>query len=331
VTWRGTELWRDVTEIPASLRATLDAREGFTAAADVLRDARRVIATGNGAAYYVTHALWLATLDGSLGPPVHSVPAGLVAGGRFPWREGDRMLAVSSSGEFRDVIEAAEQGAPPVAAVTAKPESSLAQAADAFAVQTVLSQRAVTHTQAFCGGVTTALSIWAEAVGDDGLAAALEGAPEAVERAIAAAAELVDGLDDLTVPPVAVAFGSGPAWAGALETSLFLKEVAGIPAEGCETREGATTAMFACAPGHLVLSLATRDDPLLDEAERLCAARGARVIRLPGGELADRRLAPILAMPAISAISIRLALAAGRDPDKPDWVDAYYTTARRPK
>jgi fructoselysine-6-P-deglycase FrlB-like protein len=329
VSWRGTDLWRDVTEIPAALRATLDARQGFPAAADLLRGADRVIATGNGAAYYIAHALWLATLDGVGGPPLESVPAGLVAGGRFPWREGDRLLAISSSGEFRDVIEAAERGAPPVVAITAKPESTVARAADAVAVQTVLSQRAVTHTQAFCGGVLTALSIWAEVAGDDGLAAALEGAPDAVDRAIAAAAELVDDLDDLAVPPVAVTFGSGPAWAAGLEASLFLKEVAGIPTEGCETREGATTAMFATAPGHLVLSLATPGDPLLDEAERLCAARGARVIRLPGGELADRRLSPILTMPAIAAISIRLALAAGRNPDKPDWVEAYYTTARR--
>ena len=125
-TWRKTELWRDLTEVPEALRQTLDAADGFDAAADALRGATRVIATGNGAAYYVAQALWLASLDGTGGAPVVAVPGGLVAGGRFNWRPGDRLLAISSSGEFRDVIDAVEQGAPrPVACVTAKPGSSL--------------------------------------------------------------------------------------------------------------------------------------------------------------------------------------------------------------
>ena len=113
------------------------------------------------------------------------------------------------------------------------------------------------------------------------------------------------------VPSAAVVFGSGPAWAAALEGALFLKEVAMVPTEGCETREGATTAMFALGPGHLVLSLATRDDPLLDEAERVCSARGATVVRLPGGDQADRRLAPITALPAITAFAAALAITGG--------------------
>ena len=39
----------------------------------------------------------------------------------------------------------------------------------------------------------------------------------------------------------AVVFGSGPAWAAALEAALLLKEVSGMPAEGVETRRGATS------------------------------------------------------------------------------------------
>ena len=256
---------------------------------------------------------------------------GLVAGGRFPWREGDRLLAVSSSGEFRDVIDAVEQGAPrPVACVTAKPESSVGRLADGRAVQRVLHQRALTHTQAFCGGVATALAVWARVTGDDGLATALEGAPAAVERAIAATERFMDGLGPVALPSAAVVFGSGPAWAAALEGALFLKEVAMVPTEGCETREGGTTAMFALGEGQLVLSLATRDDPLLAEAERTCASRGATVLRLPGGDLADRRLAPITALPAITAVAASLAITAGHDPDHPSWEAAYYQTARRP-
>ena len=329
-TWRDTDLWRDLNEVPEALRQTLQTADGFDSAADALRGASRVIATGNGAAYYVAQALWLASLDGPGGAPVVALPGGLVAGGRFNWRPGDRLLAVSSSGEFRDVIDAVEQGAPrPVACVTAKPESSLGKLADGRAVQTVLNQRALTHTQAFCGGVATALAVWARVTGDDDLTAALADAPAAVERAIAATEVFMEQHASHPVPSAAVVFGSGPAWAAALEGALFLKEVAMVPTEGCETREGATTAMFALGPGHLVLSLATRDDPLLDEAERVCSARGATVVRLPGGDQADRRLAPITALPAITAFAAALAITGGHDADHPSWEAAYYQTARR--
>ena len=330
-TWRETELWRDLVEVPEALRQTLAAADGFDAAADALRGATRVVATGNGAAYYVAQALWLASLDGVGGPTIEALPGGLVAGGRFGWRDGDRLLAVSSSGEFRDVIDAVEQGAPrPVACVTARPDSSVGRLADGRAVQTVLHQRALTHTQAFCGGVATALAVWARVTDDAGLASALAAAPAAAEQAIAATERFMDELAPPALPSAAVVFGSGPAWAAALEGALFLKEVAMVPTEGCETREGGTTAMFALGEGQLVLSLATRDDALLEEAERTCASRGATVLRLPGGDVADRRLAPITALPAITAIAASLALTAGRDPDHPSWEAAYYQTARRP-
>src|SRR4051794_25681023 len=124
-TFRETELWRDLVEVPDALRQTLAAADGFDAAAAALRGATRVIATGNGAAYYVAQAMWLASLDGGSGPAVEALPGGLVAGGRFPWRTGDRLLAVSSSGEFRGGIDAGEHGAPRAGAwVDAKPHSS---------------------------------------------------------------------------------------------------------------------------------------------------------------------------------------------------------------
>ena len=63
----------------------------------------------------------------------------------------------------------------------------------------------------------------------------------------------------------------------------MLKEVSRIPAEGVETREGATSAMFGLAPrapdGVARPRRATRSG---DEAVRLCAAAGATTLRLPG-------------------------------------------------
>ena len=201
----GAIWWR----CPEALRQTLAAADGFDAAADALRGATRVIATGNGAAYYVAQAP-VAGVPRRGRRPRRGGPAGRAGGGRpIGWRDGDRLLAVSSSGEFRDVIDAVEQGAPrPVACVTAKPSSSVGKLADGRAVQTVLHQRALTHTQAFCGGVATALAVWARVTGDAGLTAALAGVATAVEQAIAATERFMDALGPLPVPSAAVVFGS---------------------------------------------------------------------------------------------------------------------------
>jgi hypothetical protein len=54
------------------------------------------------------------------GPEVLAVPSGLLARGAFTWRPGDALLVVSSSGEFRDLVEAVDAGPPaPYVAVTA--------------------------------------------------------------------------------------------------------------------------------------------------------------------------------------------------------------------
>ena len=167
-----TGLWRDVTELPSSLAATLEDRAGIEEVAALVGadGVRRVVASGNGAAYYVAVALWLASLEGSAGPEVVAVPSGLLARGAFAWRPGDVLLAVSSSGEFRDLVEAVDAGAPtPFAAVTATAGSTLGSRAGARALVSVPNQRAVTHTQAFCGAVVAALGVWAAVTSDPDL------------------------------------------------------------------------------------------------------------------------------------------------------------------
>ena len=327
-----TGLWADVRELPGALRATVEAAEGVAPAAELLRSGRveRIVATGNGAAYYVAHALWLAALEsGAPGPAIVALPCGIVARASFRWRPGDAVLAVSSSGEFRDVVEIAQRaGERPCIAITASADSALAASADATVLQHVASQRAVTHTQALAGAYACGLALWAEVTGDDELAALVAGAPDAASRAVAGAqAWAADVLDGLDVPDAAIAVGGGVAWAAALELALMLKEIARIPAEGVETREGATSAMFGLDRGHLMASLDADGDPLGDEAVRLCAAAGATTLRLPA-PAGDVRLAPITTLPAAAALSAELALAAGHDVDRPTWTDSYYDTAR---
>jgi fructoselysine-6-P-deglycase FrlB-like protein len=314
-----TGLWADVRQLPAALQDTVDAAHGVAEAAGVLRGAQRIVATGNGAAYYVAHALWLAGLELG-GPPLVARPCGIVAREGFAWQPGDAVLAVSSSGEFRDVVEIAQRsGARPCVAITANADSALAAASDAVLLQQVHSQRAVTHTQALAGAYACGLAV----MGGD-----LEGVVEAAAQAVAEAETWAASLSGLGSPPAAIAVGGGAAWAAALELALMLKEISRIPAEGVETREGATSAMFGLDSGHLMVSLDPDGDPLGDEAVRLCAAAGATTLRFPPAARADARLAPITTLPAAAALAAELALAAGHDVDKPAWTDAYYETAR---
>ena len=326
-----TGLWQDVRELPLTLAATRDARDGVDDVAALLgsSNVRRVVASGNGAAYYVAVALWLASLESRSGPEVVAAPSGLLARGAFAWRDGDVLLAISSSGEFRDLVEAIDTGAPaPYAAVTATAGSTLGARAGARALVAVEHQRAVTHTQAFCGAVVAALAVWARITSDQLLDEALDRVPEELGDAIARAETWVHELGALDAD-TAVVFGGGPGWAAALEAALLLKEVAGVPAEGVETREGATSAMMALGPGALALSLRAGDgDPLLAEAEEICAGQGATVLRAPGGEGVDRRLAAVTTFPAAAALAMRIGLERGLDVDKPAWTDAYYRVAR---
>ena len=327
-----TGLWRDMREVPGSLRVTLERASGFDAVAGFLTrpGTRRIVLTGNGAAHYAGLAVWLAALAGTAGPELVAAPGGLLLSGRLAWREGDALLVISSSGELRDAIELLGREPQPYAVITASPESTLARGADAVALQHVASQRAVTHTQAYAGSIAAGLEIWARAAGDAGLAAAAASAPEAVDRSIAIAeAWAEEAVDALPVPSAGIALGSGSAWAGALEAALLLKEITRIPAEGVETREGATSAMFGLTcPSQLAVSLRAGADLLLDEAERLCAAAGATVVRCPPDPDADPRLAAVIALPATAALAAGLALRAGLDVDQPAWTDAYYETAR---
>lgn len=332
---RSTGIWQDACEMPEALQTTLDASEGFAEVAGFLRrgGTRRIVASGNGASYYVAQALWLAALEGARSPlEVVAVPGGLLAKGGFRWREGDVLLAISSSGEFRDVIEAIESPSfpHPFVAVTANHQSTIGATAGAKAMVKIPRQRAVTHTQAFCGAVLTCLSIWADITSDDVLHRAVAETPGACERALRSSERWADeSFDGVKTPAAAVVLGTWTAWAAALEGALLIKEIARIPCEGVETREGATAAMTALNPEHLALSLPTPVDDLIEEAEDICRALGAQVLRAPGGMEADRRVSPITAFPAPLALSVALALRAGWDADNPEWISTYYTTARR--
>ncbi len=289
--------------------------------------------SGNGASWYAANAAWLAALETpGLDVEVVTVPAGILAAGTFRWRPEDFLLAISSSGSLRDLIEATERPdlPRPFGLITADAGSPLAETATPAALTTVKHQRAVTHSQAYLGATVVALDLIARLAGDHELRRAIERVPELLARQLDDASEW-SATRAADAPRAALAFGTGPAWAAAQEAALLLREIAKIPAEGMETREGATTGMYALDDDHVVLALPCgRDDRLADEAARVCATRGAHVVTLPWIAGTDRRLAPAIHFLAPLALAIDLAFAQGLNPDDPPWYGAYEQTARRP-
>lgn len=329
-------LWDDVVEIPSALSVTLEERQGFAAAASLIKQRcpNRLVVSGNGAAYYVAHALWLASLatPGS-SSEVLAVPSGLLARGRFVWRPGDLLIAVSSSGEFRDLVEALDGGAPrPYVAVTSSPESTVGRGAEVVAGFRVLHQRALTHSQVVCGGIATILSIWAMVTGDSILQRTVDELPglthSMLKDVVRWEAEVRASLK--IFPRSAVTCSTGAGWTAALEAALLLKEVARLPTEGGETREAATSGMYALREGDMAFLLPTRlEDPLLSEAGRIFERAGATLLCAPTSQDAlDERVAGVALFPASAALALTLARLGGADPDRPSWATTYYETAR---
>jgi len=334
----GSALWQDTLEVPESLTRTIDALAsdaGTGSAPELLRHhvwhgTRRLLVTGNGAAYYAGLALWTAALRTPLaGVEVVPVPAGLFAGDHVHTGPGDVLIIVSSSGELRDLIEALPALHPDaVIVVTANPDSTLARAADAVVTTQVLHQRAVSHTQAFLANVVALLAVWARLTRDDALVAAVAAAPELAAESLAMAAAWGEehGAQVATWRG-GIAVGEGGALSAALETALLLREVAAIPTEGMESREGATTGMYALGAGQGVVGVGGAS-PVTREALAVCRRTGADVLELAWPTTCPVGLEPVAALAPAVALALGAGLARGLDVDNPSWTSTYLSTAR---
>jgi fructoselysine-6-P-deglycase FrlB-like protein len=325
-----SDLWADLIAVPAAIDATLEEAIGFDTASILLGDpgVDRVFICGNGASYYVALALWLSSLTAPSRPTVVALPAGMMEATLPTLGLADRLLLVSSSGELRDAVEAISRyPTVPFTVITAYPDSSLGRCATALVVTRIISQRAFTHTQAYCTALVAGLSIMSGVWHDMTLKESLGHLPSVLSSAVAQAVDWAAQLDLPATPRSATVFGSGPGWAAAMETALLLKELAGIAAEGYETREGATTGMYALGPGDLAVSV-SGPGQLVAESESVLRSTGSDVIALPGGDLAEARLSPLTTFPFAVALAARFAERDGLDVSNPRWRDAYLATAR---
>jgi len=328
-------LWRDTLGVPEALSRTVASVEGERGSGSALEvlsrtSLRRLLVTGNGAAYYAGLALWAAALRTPLtNVDVVPIPAGLFAGRQVQTGPGDVLLVVSSSGELRDLIEALpDLQVDATLVLTANPGSTLGRAADAVVTTRILAQDAVSHTQAFAANVVALLTLWARLTGDADLTAAVAAAPEWATASIESARTVATEHGDRAATwRGGIAIGAAGTIPAALETALLLREVAAIPTEGLEAREGATTGMYALGPGQGVVGLGAAS-ALTAEALDVCRRTGADVLTLPWPASCPAGLEPIVALAPSVALAGAAGLARGLDIDSPAWAAAYYATAR---
>jgi len=268
-----------------------------------------------------THA---GVLTGSASPSVASVYDAA------PDMSGTVMIALSQSGRSPDLVAAAEaakaRGALLVALVNAE-DSPLAAAADIAIPLCAGPERSVAATKSFVASLSALLHLVAAWTRAPALDAALAALPDALDRAWALdwspALPLLEQATSLYV------VGRGHGYGVAQEAALKIKETCGFHAEAFSAAEVRHGPMALVEDGFPVLLLG-QDDESLDSVAALAdefGARGAALITagLPAGIAglalpalsADPIIQPILLVESFYRFANALAVARGRDPDRP--------------
>jgi glutamine---fructose-6-phosphate transaminase (isomerizing) len=268
-----------------------------------------------------THA---GVLTSSVSPSVASVYDAA------PAMEGTVMLAISQSGRSPDLLRAAEsaraRGALLVALVNDE-ESPLAAVADVTVPLCAGPERSVAATKSFIATLCALLHLTAEWTGDPALHKALDDLPGRLDEAWALdwseALPILYGASSLYV------VGRGPGYGIAQEAALKIKETSGFHAEAFSAAEVRHGPMALVEHGFPTLLLGQDDQSAASVAvlAEEFAGRDATVmsaglpegtpgIRLPALR-ADPMIQPILLAASFYRLANSLAIARGRDPDRP--------------
>lgn len=325
----------EAKEAPGRVAAMLAADHGaYAALAGVLaaRPPRFAATVARGSSDHA--ATYAASLLGRVaGLATASIAPSLVTRYRAGLALQDALvLGLSQSGASPDLVQvlaaARRVGAVTVAVVNAE-GSPLAGAAAHVLPQRAGPERSVVATKSFILTLAVCARLVAEWRGDAALHAALRQLPERLEMALrcdwSAALPLFRDATSLYV------LARGPALAVAQESALKLKETSGLHAEGLSAAEFRHGPRAVVGEGFPVLAYAPAD-PGGEDTRALAAelaAAGAVVatattsaepspgLRLPLPPPLHPLLDPILAIQAFYPFAAALALARGRDPDRP--------------
>jgi len=250
-----------------------------------------------------------------------------------PNLEGAVFMAISQSGASPDLLAtvraAKDAGAMVVALVNAE-SSPLAQAADFTVPLCAGIERSVAATKSYIASLSAIIQLVGSWGRDADLLSALSDAPALLERAwqldwSAAVARLRLATDLYVI-------GRGLGLGIAQEAALKFKETCGLHAEAVSSAEVRHGPMALVRPGFPVLMFAQNDETL-DGVQALATelaarradvmfagARAPRTISLPT-EAGNPVIEPMLIVQSFYRMVNALALARGRNPDKPPYLN----------
>ena len=325
-------MFREAAQAPAAVREQLQANAARVARlAARLRHAppRAVVTCARGSSdHAATFARYLietrlALLTSSAAPSVSSVYEAR------PDLSGALVLAISQSGASPDLLAAVSgaraAGAHIVALVNAQ-DSPLAQLADDLIPLCAGVERSVAATKSYIASLAAIVHLVADWARDAQLAAALQQAPEQLERAWqldwSAAVTHLAPANNLYV------VGRGLGLAIAQEAALKLKETCGLHAEAVSAAELRHGPMALVRTGFPLLIFSQNDESRTGVAQLASelATQGADVLlagALAAGatllptEGAHPVIEPLLFAQSFYRMANALSLARGGDPDRP--------------
>ena len=213
-------------------------------------------------------------------------------------RRYDLAIAVSRSGTTTEVLEAVRAlgGAGPVLAITADPDSPLAEAADRTVAMPFADERAVVQTRF----ATATVALLRAALGDD------------LERVVAEAERAL--TDPLPTEPTAqmrqlVFLGRGASVGLAREAALKAREAAGAWSEAYPALEYRHGPISVAGPGTVVWALAALPPGLAGDIEET------------GANLVEPSSDPMVELVRVQRFAVQLALTRGLDPDQPRYLN----------
>ena len=247
-----------------------------------------------------------------------------------PDMTGTVLLAVSQSGRSPDLVAAAlaakAHGAMLVSLVNDE-SSPLADAADVTIPLCAGAERSVAATKSFVASLAALLHLLAAWTRSPAIEAALAALPDLLDRAWTL--DWSPALPVLQDASSVYVVGRGHGYGIAQEAALKIKETSGFHAEAFSAAEVRHGPMALVEDGFPVLLLGQRDESLESVAALAgeFAGRGGRVLNagLPAGAPgialpsldADPLIQPILLIESFYRLANRLAVARGRDPDRP--------------
>ncbi|MDB6046965.1 MAG: iron dicitrate transport regulator FecR [Gammaproteobacteria bacterium] len=269
----------------------------------------------------------LGILTSSSAPSVSSVYAAT------PDLAGTVFLAISQSGASPDLLSAVraakDAGALVVALVNAE-SSPLAQAADYTIPLCAGAERSVAATKSYIASLAAIVHLVANWSGDRELAEALAQTPALLERAWYL--DWSEAVTRLRFATNLYVIGRGMGLGVAQEAALKFKETCGLHAEAVSSAEVRHGPMALIRAGFPVLIFAQNDETrsgveaLATElaARRadvmLAGSKVSRAVILPT-EAANAVIQPMLIVQSFYRMVNALALARGRNPDQPPYLN----------